>query len=253
MSDGKWWDVSWNPITGCSKISPGCANCYAERISKLFRGPDGFKVTIHQDRFKQPYHWKKSRRVFVCDMGDLFHVDVPFAEINRVFKTISACPQHEFLILTKRAERMAEYFERFPVACGDVWIGVTAENQEMADKRIPILLSIPGFRKFVSVEPMLVPVELEKNWCGYLTGWTTDADDDGRGNPIPVQVQTDKLDWVVLGGETGPGARPMNPDWARSVRDQCVAAGVPFWLKSLDKNHNRILDDREWNEEAKRG
>jgi protein gp37 len=323
---------TWNPVTGCTKISPGCQNCYAERMAKRLRGRCGydtekpFKVTLHPDRLEEPLHWRKPSTVFVCSMGDLFHEDVPFDYIDRVFKRINGSPQHDFLILTKRPERMREYFARsmkfLCAACqgtgcsycldhgyqnwemkpySNVWLGVTAENQEMADERIPILLQIPAAVRFVSVEPMLGPINLRK-WLFYQmrctkckdTGWVTGLErpcqwcnpgGEFRSSVSPAERFKPKLDWVICGGETGPDARPVHPDWARSLRDQCVSAGVPFFFKQWGeyihasqtpdnmtnydpeyfydrewppgfarvgkKIAGRLLDGREWNEMPK--
>ena len=207
----EWAEKVWNPVTGCSKISPGCENCYAERMAFRLRGrcgyPDGepFRVTLRPQRLEEPMRWRKSSMVFVCSMGDLFHDDVPDDFIHRVFATIGQCPQHTFIILTKRPKRMKAFIEDYYAyeSPTNVWLGVTTENQEMADRRIPILLQIPAVVRFVSVEPMLGPVDLARG-C-------------------------EKIDWVICGGETGPNARPMHPDWVRSLRDQCQSAGVPFF------------------------
>jgi protein gp37 len=245
---------TWNPITGCTKISPGCQNCYAERMSKRLRGRCGydaenpFKVTLRPNRLDEPMWWWKPSTVFVCSMGDLFHDDVPFDFIDRVFKRINGNPQHDFLILTKRPERMREYFARsMKFLCAvcqgtgcsycldhgyqnwemkpysNVWLGVTAENQEMADKRIPILLQIPAAVRFVSVEPMLGPVDIDS----YLI----------VGTDHPGSIMRKGIDWVICGGETGPKARPMHPDWTRSLRNQCQEAGVPFFFKQWGEWH----------------
>ena len=253
-SNIEWTDMVWNPVTGCTKVSPGCQNCYAERMAMRFTGH--FNVTCHPDRLDQPLHWKKPRRIFVCSMGDLFHEDVPFMFMNDVVARISACEQHQFLILTKRPDRMLEWmtekiavlYEKWPLP--NLWLGVTAENQAEADKRIPILLQIPAAKRFVSIEPMLSIVKLKQNWQDYLEGWTTESEHDGscdgscKNCPVPVQVQTHKLDWVIVGGESGPKARPMHPDWVLSIRDQCQVAGVPFFFKQWGEWFH------DWNEHA---
>ena len=256
---------TWNPVTGCTKISPGCQNCYAERMAKRLRGRCGydadepFRVTLHPERLEEPLRWRKPSMVFVCSMGDLFHDDVPDEFIHRVFATIGQCPQHIFIILTKRPKRMKAFIEdyyAYESPSGDeqgvyvqpnLWLGVTAENQEMADKRIPILLQIPAAVRFVSVEPMLGPINLRK-WLFYQmrctkckdTGWVTGLErpclwcnpgGEFRSSVSPAEKFKPKLDWVICGGETGPDARPMHPDWARSLRDQCQEAGVPFFFK----------------------
>ncbi|MEG6521108.1 DUF5131 family protein [Desulfotomaculum sp. 1211_IL3151] len=303
----EWAEAVWNPITGCSKISPGCANCYAERMSKRLVGRCGypadepFKVTVHPDKFVEPLRWRKPKRVFVCSMGDLFHPDVKdewilaslvamgltyehtgkMKEVSPGHHTGIYKPKHTFMILTKRPERMKEFFNRLYSKSSDkewenkahnfatqlasgigspfpmnaifgfykwledgfpgLWLGVTAENQEQADKRIPILLEIPAAVRFVSVEPMLGPVDLTSLSLGSnrygldfklnsLTSWETGYNDKGNQR-INRNDEFESLDWVICGGETGPGARPMHPDWVRSLRDQCQGAGMPFFFK----------------------
>jgi len=246
----EWTDRVWNPITGCTKVSPGCQNCYAERMSKRLAGRCGypkdepFKVTMHEDRLQEPLRWTKPSRVFVCSMSDLFHQDVPDSFIEEIFAIMSVAQQHTFLVLTKRPERMKKWFsdnrsifvagaaqqlghkcllpditmsEWWPLK--NVWLGVTAENQEQADRRIPILLQIPAAVRFVSVEPMLGPVSLAGFDGKTYRPWL---------DSIAWKVG---IDWVICGGESGPGARPMHPNWARNLRDQCQAAGVPYFFK----------------------
>lgn len=272
MSESRieWTDRVWNPITGCTPISPGCDNCYAERMSKRFAetwrlpAENPFKVTLHPERLEQPLNWKKACKIFVCSMSDLFHDDVPDDFIMQVFSTMAHAQWyhgHIFLVLTKRPERMKHIIEiikadieeqarpirnangtttrrlHFAFPLNNIWIGVTAENQEQADKRIPILLQTPAAKRFVSVEPMLGEVDLShfKDGSWYdaegadyydaLNGSAYWANGDHGLSEGP------KLDWVICGGESGPGARPMHPEWARSLRDQCQAAGVPFFFK----------------------
>jgi protein gp37 len=210
----EWATETWNPVTGCTPVSEACQNCYAKRMANRLRGRFGypedepFRVTLHPEKLDEPLKWKKPRRVFVCSMGDLFHEDVPHSAIQKVLYRVRMAKWHTFLILTKRPERMRAFFMQYYVTghIPNLWLGVTAENQARADERIPILLQIPAAVRFVSVEPMMGPVDL--SWCNYT------------------------LDWVICGGETGPGARPMHPDWARSLRDQCQEAGTPFFFKS---------------------
>ena len=231
----EWCDKTWNPVTGCTKISEGCRNCYAARMAKRLAGrcgysaTDPFKVTLHEDKLGYPKTIEKPSRIFVNSMGDLFHEGVPRSIIDNVFLAMHKNNQHTYLILTKRAFRMWGYissfrkrdsgfyhrsdretwgFSEWPLP--NVWLGVTAENQEMADERIPLLLETPAAVRFVSIEPMLGPVNLWR--------WLPDS-------------PSETLDWVICGGETGPGARPMHPDWVRSLRDQCQAAEVPFFFK----------------------
>ena len=229
----EWAEEVWNPVTGCTKVSPGCKNCYAERMSKRLVGrygypaKDPFKVTLHPDRLSEPLKWKKPRRIFVCSMGDLFHKAVDDGFIHDVMSTIASAPQHTFLVLTKRPERMRHYFTYFngkgwPL--NNLWLGVTIENQKALDQRAPELIQIPAARRFISYEPALGPLE-----C--LDGWLTQCD-----------RKTKLIDLVICGGESGPGARPVHPDWVRGVRDQCKEAGVPFFFKQWgewaeDKQH----------------
>ena len=219
----EWADKVWNPITGCSHAgSPGCDHCYAKRMAYRLKGrygypkDDPFKVTFHPDRLDEPLHWKKPCRIFVCSMGDLFHESVSSRFINSVIGIMTAeeTRHHTFFILTKRPQNMAAYFKNF-IKCGvdlvqfieRVYLGVSVENQQTADERIPILLQIPAAKRFVSVEPMLGPVDLGK-------------------------LSDPNISWIIVGGETGAGARPLHLDWIRSLVEQCQAAGVPFFFKS---------------------
>lgn len=222
----EWTDATWNPVTGCMKVSAGCKYCYAERLVGRFDKLHGFvpfeKVECHADRLEQPMRWKKPRRIFVVSLGDLFHEQVPADFIQEVFEVMSACPQHTFQVLTKRPERIGPVLfgeeGRFYLGGGDylpnVWIGTSIEDQSTADRRIPLLMASGWIGvTWVSVEPMLGPVDLS-SFLSTFRGV-------GIHNP----------QWIVLGGESGPKARPMHPEWVRSVRDQCVAAGVPFLFK----------------------
>lgn len=238
----EWCDASWSPVTGCTKVSAGCANCYAERMFTRFYGPRKAdpstwgknaarfsQVVCHPDRLDQPLHWRKPRRVFVCSMGDLFHEDVPDNFILNVLGAMCRAPQHIYMILTKRAERMRDFCKHYCVMVSkNLWLGVTVENQETANERIPLLLRTPAAVRFVSVEPMLGPVDIEP----FISVYDKNGEPSGpRCNPDG----TDALGWVICGGETGPGARPMRPDWARSLRDQCQAAGVPFFFEQMSR------------------
>jgi len=256
----EWAEESWNPVTGCTPISEGCQNCYARRMAQRLRGRCGypadepFRVTLHKNRLMEPLKWKKPKRIFVCSMGDLFHPDVPAEFVVNVFEVIEAAKQHTFLVLTKRPERIDSilYGEegRWYLGGGDflpnVWLGVTAENQEQADERIPILLQIPAAVRFVSVEPMLGPVNL-RNIYRPQDGSEWDA---LKGVDTKHQLHLScKLGWVICGGESGPGARPMHPDWVRSLRDQCKAAGVPFFFKQWGEWRECMPPD-QWNSEG---
>ena len=234
---------TWNPVTGCTPISQGCAHCYAARMAKRLAGRYGypadepFRVTLHADRLQEPLRWKKPRRVFVASMGDLFHDAVPFDFIDRVWSRFYDCPQHTFLVLTKRPARMRQWLvdelhDWRPLP--NVWLGVTAENQVRADERVPVLLDTPAAVRFVSIEPLLERVDPRdlpldsKTYVNALTGRQRYA---GAISGFSSSTGT-HLSWIIAGGETGPGARPMHPDWARALRDQCQNAGVPFFFKS---------------------
>jgi len=235
---------TWNPIIGCTKVSPGCDNCYAERMANRLTGIQATKdnyspvitdskwngtTNVCLNQWNWPLVWKAPRMVFVCSMGDLFHESVSFETIEKIYDVMHSNDQHIFIVLTKRPENVIPLMKRvgwglpFPP---NVWIGVTAENQEQANKRIPILLQIPAAKRFVSIEPMLGPVDLTN--ISSITDWP---------NVIGYQFKTgekfegSKLDWVICGGESGPKARPMHSDWVRSVRDQCQVDDVPFFFK----------------------
>ena len=232
VSKIEWCDVTWNPITGCTPISEGCQNCYAKRMANRLQGrfgypdaPNQFDVTFHPDRLTQVARWKKSRKIFVCSMGDLFHSNVPFHALRKIFFYIYGQRQHKYLILTKRPGNMKIRFEQLgkfqynPYDFNHVWLGVTAENQKRADERIPILLQIPAAVRFVSVEPMLGPVDL------------LGQEHIGR---IHSKHEVERLDWVIAGPETGPGARECKPEWIEDLYEQCKAAGVSFFDKRKD-------------------
>ncbi len=252
MSDNskiEWTEATWNPVTGCTKVSPGCDHCYAETFAERWRGipghyfEQGFDVTLRPDKLEQPLRWKRQRRIFVNSMSDLFHDDVPEEYIARVFAVMAATPRHTYQVLTKRHARMRSLLNRYgwwtsvvahamdyeeapggerrgpvqtqPDGCAllNVWLGVSVEDQKWADIRIPALLETPAVVRFLSCEPLLGPLDIER----FL--W--DGDRDAPGG----------LHWIIAGGESGPGARPMQPSWPRSLRDQCVDAGVPFFFK----------------------
>lgn len=307
MSDGtkiEWTEATWNPITGCSVKSPGCTNCYAMKLAgtRLRNHPsrDGLtqdsnagpvwtgEVRFNEHWLDQPLRWKRPRMIFVCAHGDLFHESVPDEWIDRVFAVMALCPQHTFQVLTKRSDRMREYFrgewlkeridcqmdtlinERIdPLArrsddlratapwleeiwpLPNVWLGVSVEDQKRADERIPDLLATPAAVRWLSCEPLLGALDLRTIWIRRDGERITELS-NRLGNYIqPLRgnfVDSPKIDWVVVGGESGPGARPMHPDWARSLRDQCASANVPFFFKQwgayLDFDH---LGER-WND-----
>lgn len=238
----EWTDRTWNPLTGCTKVSAGCDHCYAKTMHERFNGPGSFDtVTLHPERLGQPLSWRKPSMVFVNSMSDLFHKDVPDEFIAQVW-AIMALSRHTFQVLTKRPARMRsllssqdfnDEFRRLVRAtnasvCPDpgvpvqnVWLGVSVESQQWADIRIPALLDTPAAVRFLSCEPLLGPVSLR--WPAWQpiseTSWNNEYDGLRR------------IDWVIVGGESGPGARPMHPGWAMSIRDQCHAARVPFLFK----------------------
>jgi protein gp37 len=231
MSNTKiqWAEKVWNPVTGCTKISPGCAHCYAEQFAaRLSKIPNlkgkykyGFEFAIHYDAFDEPYKWRTPKRVFVTSMGDLFHEKVSNQWRDKVFEVIKQLPQHTFMLLTKRPENMLEYmrrngYEKLP----NIWCGVSAENQQAANERIPILLLIKSPVRFVSCEPLLGPVHFNINGVQTLE------------NLKIAHKQYGKVDWVIAGGESGNRARPMHPDWVNEIVHQCSAHKTPLFFKS---------------------
>jgi protein gp37 len=225
----EWTESTWNPLTGCNKISPGCKHCYAERMAgrlKLMGQPNyknGFKLTLQPQMLERPLSWKKPQTIFVNSMSDLFHDDVPEEYIQRVFDTMRRAHWHRFQVLTKRAERLEELSStiHWPK---NVWMGVSVETQKYTP-RIDCLRNVDAEVRFLSLEPLLGPLAKLN-----LTG----------------------IDWVIVGGESGPGARPMQPQWVRDIRDQCLAAEVPFFFKQWGgtnkKKTGRELDGTVWNE-----
>ena len=225
-----WATATWNPVTGCTPISAGCQNCYARRMALRLRGrygypaDDPFRVTFHEARLFIPALWAKPRRIFVCSMADLFHDEVTDAQRREVFSAIDTCNWHTFIVLTKRPVNMAKYFQT-RIARKNLWLGVTAENQARADERIPVLLSIPAAVHFVSIEPMLGPVDFSP-WLGitkvYHAGTT------GYSKTYHPGL----VNWIIAGHETGPGARTCKPEWIEDIWRQCKTAEIPFFDKS---------------------
>ncbi|KKK91659.1 hypothetical protein LCGC14_2710710 [marine sediment metagenome] len=296
MTKIEWTDATWNPIVGCSVVSPGCTNCYAMRMAgtrlKTTRPYSGLtqdskagpvwtgEVRFLEERLTQPLKWRKPRRVFVNSMGDLFHEDVPEDWIHHIFAVMALCPQHMFQVLTKRPERMQRYMARLAQSVvplqnralgmgytfewqGDgllrwpipnVWLGTSVEDQTRADERIPALLDTPAAVRFVSYEPALEMVDFDHIKFPQDRTIPMSSLYGGRSTDTPWH-----LNWIVLGGENGPGARPMHPEIPRSVRDQCAAADVPFFFKGWGKHKpvarapgSEIMDimhpdpDRQW-------
>jgi len=225
----EWTEFSWNPVTGCTKVSSGCMNCYAARMAHRLqamgveRYKSGFKVRTHPDVLDAPLKWRRPRVIFVNSMSDLFHEDVPISFIKRIFNIMNQCPQHTFQVLTKRGHRLAEISAEL-LWTHNIWMGVTVENNEVVD-RVQNLLKCHSRVKFISCEPLL--------------------------GLIP-HLKLRKIDWVIVGGESGPNARPMRKEWAISIRDQCIDAGVPYFFKQWGgwnkKINGRILDGRLWNQ-----
>ncbi len=229
----EWTDATWNPVTGCSKVSAGCKYCYAERLALRLqamgqaRYAGGFSVTLQDDLLDLPRRWRSPRLVFVNSMSDLFHEDVPFPFIKRVFEMMSQCPQHVFQILTKRSRRLREAGAALPWP-ENVWMGVSVENSRVLS-RIDDLVAVPATVRFLSCEPLIGPLDA-----------------------LPLEG----IDWVIVGGESGPGARPMQREWALSVLKQCRSRGVPFFFKQWGgvrkKTTGRVLDGRTYDELPRR-
>ena len=225
----EWTQSTWNPVTGCSKISRGCDHCYAERMARRLKAMgqrryrNGFRVTLHPDVLPAPLSWRKPQMIFVNSMSDLFHPKVPDGFIRRVFDVMEEAERHTFQILTKRASRLADLAPNLPWP-RNVWIGATVEAAEYVS-RIDSLRRVPAAVRFLSLEPLL-----------------SDMPD------LPL----DDIDWVIAGGESGPGARPMRAEWVRTIRDECARAAVPFFFKQWGgaqrTKAGRELDGREWDD-----
>lgn len=265
----EWTDETWNPVTGCTKVSEGCCNCYAERMARRLAGrcgypaaPKHFDVSLHPGRLEQPLRWKKPRMIFVCSMGDLFHEDVGGAFITEVWDIMRRTPQHTYQVLTKRPEQMArDIFRIYAWAhcepLPNVWLGVSVESPDYL-WRIDELMKCPAAVRFVSLEPLLGPIDLSK-WLRERGGGYFPIGLPRQQPSLPPNWHQSCLDWIIVGGESGPGARPMHPDWARDIRDQCQAAGVPFFFKqwgawrpdstkTYKRRAGRLLDGRTWDE-----
>ena len=225
----EWTEATWNPVTGCTKVSLGCTNCYAERLAKRLQAmgnPNyarGFEVTLHEHMLSLPLKWRQPRIVFVNSMSDMFHEQVPLDFIRRMFDVMRRASHHTFQALTKRSERLAELAPKLDWPA-NVWMGVTVEHADYVG-RIDDLRQTGARVKFLSLEPLL--------------------------GPMP-SLDLSGIDWVIVGGESGPHARPMDPDWARDLREQCRRAGVPFFFKQWGgtnkKKAGRVLDGRTWDD-----
>jgi protein gp37 len=242
MSTGtaiEWTDATWNPTTGCHKVSPGCDHCYAATLAKRLKamgnpryqndGPDGpgFLLTLHEDKIEEPLQWREPRRVFVNSMSDLFHRDVPPHFVEGVFRTMKKCPRHQFQVLTKRPKRMQQVVSAFPVELRElpnVWLGVSIENDEYT-WRADYLRLTPAAVRFLSLEPLL--------------------------GPLP-SLNLSSIDWAIVGGESGANFRPIDPAWVRQLRDRCRAHRVAFFFKQwggrTPKAGGRDLEGRTWDE-----
>jgi protein gp37 len=291
----EWTDEVWNPVTGCTKVSPGCDHCYAERLTERFHGPGSFaEVKLHQDKLDAPLRWRRPRMVFVNSMSDLFHDSIPNGFIAEAFAVMAMSPLHTFQILTKRHGRMRSLLNspgfwrlvgqqgvgiamsrtrgQYPVAgpmaltadsstdgweaaspLPNVWLGVSVEDQKRADLRIPALLATPAAVRFLSCEPLLAAVDLSKwltyecprcfrrqPWSDGLSIAAGDHTDEywcqTCGAEVPLEsCEPPALHWVIAGGESGPGARPMHPGWAQTLRDQCQAVGMPYFFKQAGR------------------
>lgn len=228
-SNIEWTEVTWNPVTGCTKISQGCKNCYAERMAKRlkamrsYRYRNGFRITLHDDLIDLPRKWKKSKTVFVNSMSDLFHEDVPFEFIEKVFQTMNETPQHTYQVLTKRGERLEEFASRLSWT-PNIWMGVSVEDGRVRD-RIDHLRRVPAAVRFLSLEPLIGPLE---------------------------GLDLDGIHWVIVGGESGPKSRGMNASWVDSIHAQCINSNVPFFFKQWGgiRKHitGRSLHGRTYNE-----
>ncbi len=225
----EWTECTWNPVTGCTKVSPGCLHCYAERMALRLQAighpnyVNGFKVTLHEHMLGLPLKWRKPRMVFVNSMSDLFHRDVPVEFIQRVFAVMREASHHTFQVLTKRSARLAE-LDREIEWPENVWMGVSVENEDYLF-RVDDLRRTHARVKFLSLEPLL--------------------------GPLP-NLDLEGIDWVIVGGESGPGARPLRPEWVIEIRDRCLEAGVPFFFKQWGgvrrKQNGRLLQGRTWDQ-----
>lgn len=225
----EWTGSSWNPVTGCSKVSPGCRFCYAERMAHRLQKmqqkkyKNGFKLTLHYEEIERPLNWKKPQTIFVNSMSDLFHENIPKAFILKMFEVMQKAHWHTFQILTKRSKRLLELAPELPWP-QNIWVGVTVENSDYI-YRLDDLGKIPAFIKFVSMEPLLGPI-----------------------SRFPYK----KIDWVIVGGESGPHARPIEEKWVLEIKNQCIKNNLPFFFKQWGginkKRSGRLLQGRLWNQ-----
>lgn len=229
QSNIEWTDATWNPITGCNKISPGCKHCYAERMARRLKAmgqanyENGFELTLHEHMLERPLQWKRPQTIFVNSMSDLFHEDVPFSYVEQIFEVMRRASWHRFQILTKRSERLLVLNSQIKWP-ENVWMGVSVENQDYTF-RIDHLRDIGAYVKFLSLEPLLGPLNV---------------------------LDLSNIDWVIVGGESGPGSRLIKKSWVLDIRDKCLAAHVPFFFKQWGGNRKkkagRYLDGRTWDQ-----
>lgn len=227
LSRIEWTEVTWNPVTGCDQVSPGCAHCYAKTFAERWQGiaghhyEQGFALRLWPDRLSQPFRWRRPRTVFVNSMSDLFHEDIPNDYVREVFDVMACLPQHTFQVLTKRHERLAEFGAELSWP-DNVWMGVSIENRRFVE-RADYLRRIPAAVRFISAEPLLGPLE---------------------------GLNLADIDWLIAGGESGPRHRRLDPDWLRELRDRCLAEDVAFFFKQwggrTPKAGGRVLDGRTW-------
>ena len=259
----EWADATWNPVTGCTKVSPGCKHCYAERHwarlsapGQPYAGRKFTDVALHRERLEQPLRWLRPRRIFVNSMSDLFHEDVPDEFIWRVFMVMREAARHTFQVLTKRPVRMYQFlFDHWPQIADfpleNVWLGVSVENQQTAEERIPVLLDTPAAVRFVSLEPLLEQVRLagirvstSRPYPVYLNAFTglhhTTWIDDKVPKPRPA------LDWLIVGCESGPKRRPMNPEWVRALIRECGLYRKPLFVKQVEIDSRVNHNPDEW-------
>ncbi len=281
----EWCDESWNPLRGCSRVSDGCQNCYAESVAWRFKKPGmafenliakggqwNGSIKLLPEKLEEPLHWKKPRRIFVNSMSDLFHENVPFDFIDKVFAVMASASQHNFIVLTKRPARMLEYMtneftrrniftcalqiktsatilNQWPLS--NIKLGVSVEDQKTADERIPLLLKTPATFRLISAEPLLGPINLTRgvetraSFENWLSGDKFAIAE--LANQFMKNLPT-KIDWVIAGGESGHGARPSHPDWFRGLRDQCKASNTPFFFKQwgLWAPQEQNPDRKDW-------
>lgn len=226
----EWTDATWNPVTGCTKVSPGCDHCYAEAIAERFRGVEGhpysqgFDLRLWPTRLAAPLQWKKPRRIFVNSMSDLFHKDIPDEYIHQVFAVMNQANWHIFQVLTKRPSRLARMSSSLPWA-PHIWAGVSVETN-LYGWRVDQLRKVPAHVRFISAEPLLGPLD---------------------------RVSFDSIHWVITGGESGPAHRPCDPDWVREIRDRCLSARIAYfhkqWGGRTPKSGGRLLDGRTWDQQ----